>query len=680
MRTQAFGWRGLIQLCVMAGLALGLSGTTASAADVRQINLPTKDIIYDPVSQRIYASVLPWGPFPNSVVAIDPETGTFGSPIFVGPDPGKLALSDDGQFLYVSLDGAAAVRRVNLTTQTAEILFALGSDSSGTPFYVDDMEVQPGNPHVVAVSLKFLFASPRHAGVAVYEDGVQRPVMTPGNTGSNVIEFSADPSRLYGGNTETGEFGLRRMRVDGAGVVVEDVTPDLLSGSFDIEFAGGLLYGSSGRVVDPEALAVVGTFDLPPFFGERLVEPDLAAGFVYYLIGNTLLTFDPATFAQLGAPFGVPGAFGTPSSLIRWGTDGLAYRTDNNQVLLLRPPFVDDTNNEFENAKVIPSIPFVDSQDTRSASPAFDDPFCFTQGATVWYKFTAPADMAIEANTFGSNYSAHLSVYTGTRGALSQVACGFGQVSFGAVAGETYYFMIGSFGGGGDLTFQVTQTVDTDGDGRGDSTDNCPTVPNPDQFDSDGDGRGDACDNCPFSYNPGQEDTDGDGTGDACEDSDGDGRPDAFDNCPTFPNPDQQDRDFDGLGDACDPTPVHDLVIGILNAPKVVVQRAEGGTGVLVVNVRVFNLVNYREEIRAHVDVTGTPSGCIIVAPADLTLELRRLSDKRLQFSFDVTCGPGVAPGFYPLLVNASVTHTSGGFDRDSSDNFAAANAVLRVR
>ena len=43
------------------------------------------------------------------------------------------------------------------------------------------------------------------------------------------------------------------------------------------------------------------------------------------------------------------------------------------------------------------------------------------------------------------------------------------------------------------------QFTDTDGDGICDYSDNCPTVPNPDQADADGDGIGDACDMSPCS-------------------------------------------------------------------------------------------------------------------------------------------------------------------------------------
>lgn len=49
----------------------------------------------------------------------------------------------------------------------------------------------------------------------------------------------------------------------------------------------------------------------------------------------------------------------------------------------------------------------------------------------------------------------------------------------------------GSSGSGGNTP--VANQTDQDGDGVPDTTDNCPTIPNPGQADSDGDGIGDAC-------------------------------------------------------------------------------------------------------------------------------------------------------------------------------------------
>jgi Putative Ig domain/VHL beta domain/Thrombospondin type 3 repeat len=44
-------------------------------------------------------------------------------------------------------------------------------------------------------------------------------------------------------------------------------------------------------------------------------------------------------------------------------------------------------------------------------------------------------------------------------------------------------------------------------------------------------------------------------------DTDGDGVPDASDNCPSVPNPDQSDLDANGVGDVCDPAPLGPLFV-----------------------------------------------------------------------------------------------------------------------
>jgi len=132
-------------------------------------------------------------------------------------------------------------------------------------------------------------------------------------------------------------------------------------------------------------------------------------------------------------------------------------------ITVIPPP---PPNDDFNNPTVIPSMPFTTSQNVTNATTAFDDPFCAGRTQTVWFSFTPTQNMRLEANTFGSNYDTTLSVYTGARGALTQIACndqanGTNQsrVRFDAVAGTTYFFMVSSFSffpvSGANLTFNL---------------------------------------------------------------------------------------------------------------------------------------------------------------------------------------------------------------------------------
>ena len=54
---------------------------------------------------------------------------------------------------------------------------------------------------------------------------------------------------------------------------------------------------------------------------------------------------DVTNFVQAGAVT-IANLSGTPTSLITWGADGLAFRTTGNQVFLIRTILADDRNND----------------------------------------------------------------------------------------------------------------------------------------------------------------------------------------------------------------------------------------------------------------------------------------------------------------------------------------------
>lgn len=307
------------------------------SATIKTIDLLANDLVFDPSRQQIYASVPgKAGNNGNSIVAISVPTGTISSGIPVGSEPNRLALSHDGRYLYVGLDGAGAVRRVDLVSRTAELQFSLGSGSCGA-HRVEDMVVVPNNPRVVVISKRNRDCSPRHEGVAVYDDGVQRPKTTAAHTGSNVLTFSASPTILYGYNNETTEYGLRTMTITPNGITVSATVQNLLSGFYySIYFDNGLIYSSSGQVIDTKTMTLVGTFP-----ARGLMAIDSKAGRAYFLTLSTIAgpfqikVYDLKSYV-LQKTIDLMEIDGIPFRFIQAGSDLFAITTNQSKVYLVR--------------------------------------------------------------------------------------------------------------------------------------------------------------------------------------------------------------------------------------------------------------------------------------------------------------------------------------------------------
>jgi hypothetical protein len=311
----------------------------ASFTSVRSLPFPARDIVYDGMRNRIYASLdSTAGARANTVVAIDPVTGEVTASVSVGVQPGVLALSDDGTTLWVAVNGTRQVRRLALPSLTPGTVFSIGDG----PLEVGDMKVMPNRAGTVAVSLRSTCCTPRYEGVAIYDDGVRRPRTDDGGTGPNTIAFDETGTLLYGLSNE-GTAAFYTLRVQSDGVVVTRQTPGLLSGGYDrMQYAGGRAYSFGAPIADATRHWEIGRFS--EIGNPTSMALDTWTGRAFYVdlsSGRDLKVMDINTFVPLGS---IPLTVGesqhpalTTERLVRWGTDGLAL-SDGRQIHLLTTP------------------------------------------------------------------------------------------------------------------------------------------------------------------------------------------------------------------------------------------------------------------------------------------------------------------------------------------------------
>jgi hypothetical protein len=116
----------------------------------------------------------------------------------------------------------------------------------------------------------------------------------------------------------------------------------------------------------------------------------------------------------------------------------------NAGVTLLAVP----ANDDFQNAIDITGLPFTHSVNTTTATAGPDDPSssCEIEGHTVWYKFTPTRNTRVNLFTGASSYDPGVAVFTRAGVQFTPVSCNpiYPSLTFNAIAGTTYYIMVGS--------------------------------------------------------------------------------------------------------------------------------------------------------------------------------------------------------------------------------------------
>jgi Calx-beta domain/Carboxypeptidase regulatory-like domain len=321
------------------GRDLSIRYVTNSFAEndiVRSLPLPANDVIYNEADGSLYiSSPSSAGSIGNSVSIIDPITGHISRSIFVGSEPNKLALSSNGQTMYVGLDGASAIRKIDLATQTAGFEFSLGYDNFSTHYSARDIAVMPGNANKLAVARSNVYGVP---GVAVYDNGFRLPLVGPEASDTIFLAF-ASPSLLYGGG---GHSGLRTMSVNDSGVVETGLNNQFRVGR--IRFLNGLVYTSLGLVFQPQTHSVVGTF---PNAGQDYasnafaIDPDTGRAIFAVRESSSIVikAYDTATYVLVGT-LTIAGLNSNPIALVRYRGNGLALSTSDGRLHLIQTSLI----------------------------------------------------------------------------------------------------------------------------------------------------------------------------------------------------------------------------------------------------------------------------------------------------------------------------------------------------
>ena len=326
------------------------------------VSLQANAIVFDPFTRKLYASIpsTATAVTGNSLVSVDPSTGTIGTPVSIGSEPNRLAETDDGNYMWIGVDGAGSLAKFNLVTQTTEVTVPInitqyGSTGSTT---AQALAAQPGSDTTVAIETSNI------GNIGIFD--------VTGNAGSFRTNFTGiytgnipvfgDATHLYAHDDYTSGNEFYAYSVDANGLTnIYGYTFVGFSEYYENGFAigaDGLAYAPGGAIVNPanppQQIAVL---PISSSFGGEAVVADTAQGFVFDVGGSGYSQSYGIARYRLGTyvldtslPLPVsPDGQSVAYTATHFGQDGLALNVIPNygntsgvdsQILLFRGPFV----------------------------------------------------------------------------------------------------------------------------------------------------------------------------------------------------------------------------------------------------------------------------------------------------------------------------------------------------
>jgi hypothetical protein len=319
----------------------------ANGYSVRLIPAAANDIVSDPVGGLLYlSSPGSSSTHPNSVVALNPVTGLLGAVGSAGADPSLEAVSDDGGYLYVGLNGTGSVQRLKLPTLAPDLTIRMGSDAKGA-LLANDIQVAPGLAHTLAVTRGHSIGG-SDAGLAIFDDAVARSATFAGVNGNPAWVQWSTVNALDGINSANGT--LYTLGVSATGLILVSAIPPVaaFSNGGRSHLEGGALFLDDGHKIDPLTGALLGKYSVAAPMLLSGVAPDTVHGRVFALVrdpsnnGVFLQAYDINSYAPIASVplYGLNFAPNGPIRLVRWGADGLATITADGLVVLINGAIV----------------------------------------------------------------------------------------------------------------------------------------------------------------------------------------------------------------------------------------------------------------------------------------------------------------------------------------------------